>query len=119
MCNSVGFQSDSEFALFDFDSYSEYHNWRRAMEIPVTEQLNLHGSPPEIEEWVERFELWCSILKGGMQNQSVPFFDVELYPLVKNLASPNVLAKLPFEKLKSLLLDHILPVDFQATERAK
>ncbi|VDP93075.1 unnamed protein product [Echinostoma caproni] len=42
-----------------------------------------------------------------------------LYSVVKNLALPNVSVELPFEKLKSLLLDHILPVDFQATERAK
>ncbi|VDP82859.1 unnamed protein product [Echinostoma caproni] len=57
-----------------------------------------------------------------MQNQSVLFVTLgglELYSLVKNLAVPNVPAELPFEKLKSLLLDHILPVDFQATERAK
>ncbi|VDP22029.1 unnamed protein product [Echinostoma caproni] len=40
-----------------------------------------------------------------------------LYSLVKNLALPNVPAELLFEKLKSPLLDHILPVDFQATER--
>ena len=92
------------------------------MEIPSIEQLNLHGSPSEIEEWVERFELWCSIRKGGMQNQSVLFLTLggrELYSLVKNLAFPDVPAELPFAKLKSLLLDHILPVDFQATERAK
>ncbi|VDP89629.1 unnamed protein product [Echinostoma caproni] len=31
----------------------------------------------------------------------------------------NVPAELPFENLKFLLLEHILPVDFQATERAK
>ncbi|VDP93459.1 unnamed protein product [Echinostoma caproni] len=92
------------------------------MEIPVIEPLNLHGSLSEIEEWVERFELWCSIRKGGMQNQSVLFLMLggrELFSLVKNLSFPNVPAELPFEKLKSLLLDHILPVNFQATEWAK
>ncbi|VDP89346.1 unnamed protein product [Echinostoma caproni] len=92
------------------------------MEIPLIEPLNLLGSPSEIEEWVERFELWCSIRKGGMPNQSVLFSTLggrELYSLVNNLSFSNVPAELPFEKLKSLLLDHILPVDFQATERAK
>ncbi|VDP89355.1 unnamed protein product [Echinostoma caproni] len=92
------------------------------MEIPVIEPRNLHGSPLEVKESVERFELWCSIRKGGMQNQSVLFLtlgDRELYSLVKNLSSPNVPAELPSEKLKSLLLDQILSVDFQATERAK
>ncbi|VDP78919.1 unnamed protein product [Echinostoma caproni] len=57
-----------------------------------------------------------------MQNHSVLFLTLggrELYSLMKNLAFPNVPAELPFEKLKSLLRDHILPVDFQVTERAK
>ncbi|VDP38979.1 unnamed protein product [Echinostoma caproni] len=57
-----------------------------------------------------------------MQSQSVLLLTLcgrEVYSLVKNLALPNVSAELPFEKLKSLMLDHILPVDFQATERAK
>ncbi|VDP21429.1 unnamed protein product [Echinostoma caproni] len=92
------------------------------MEIPVTGPLNLHGSPSEVDEWVERFELWCSIRKGGMRNQLVLFLTLggrELYSLVKNLLFPNVSAELPIEKLKSLLLNHILPVGFQATERAK
>ncbi|VDP72171.1 unnamed protein product [Echinostoma caproni] len=56
-----------------------------------------------------------------MQSQSVPFLTLggrELYSL-KNLAFPNIPAELPFVKSKSLLLDHILPVNFQATERAK
>ncbi|VDP81420.1 unnamed protein product [Echinostoma caproni] len=57
-----------------------------------------------------------------MQNQSVLSLTLggrDLYSLVKNLAFPKVPAELAFEKLKSLLLDHILRVDFQATERAK
>ncbi|VDP66514.1 unnamed protein product [Echinostoma caproni] len=40
------------------------------MELATIEQLNLQENPTEIEEWVERFELWCSIRKGGVQNQS-------------------------------------------------
>ncbi|VDP90976.1 unnamed protein product, partial [Echinostoma caproni] len=96
--------------------------WRRALKILVIEPLNLHESPSEVEEWVERFELWCSSRKGGMLNQSILFLTLggrELYSLVKNLAFLNVPAEFPFEKLKFLLLDHIPPVDFQATERAK
>ncbi|VDP84251.1 unnamed protein product [Echinostoma caproni] len=44
-------QSDTEFALFDSDSYSEYYNWRRGMELRTIESLNLHSHPSEIEEW--------------------------------------------------------------------
>ena len=105
-----------------FSSSPNHYNWRRGMEIPAIEPLNLHGSSSEIQEWIERFEVWCSIRKGGMQNQSALFLTLggrDLYSLVKNLAFPDVPAQLPFDQLKSLLVDHILPVDFQATERAK
>ncbi|VDP90369.1 unnamed protein product [Echinostoma caproni] len=116
------FQSDTEFALFDFDSYSEYYNWRRGMELRTIESLNLHSHPSEVEEWVERFELWCSLRQNGKQDQSVLFLTVggkEMYSLLKNLAFPDNPAKLPFPILKQLLLAHVIPVDFQATERAK
>ncbi|VDP95382.1 unnamed protein product [Echinostoma caproni] len=68
------------------------------MELPSIEQLNLQASPSEIEEWVERFELWCSIRKGGVQNQSALFLTAGgrgLYSLLKNLAFLEVPAKLP------------------------
>ncbi|VDP74052.1 unnamed protein product [Echinostoma caproni] len=92
------------------------------MELPRTEQLNLQASPSEIEEWVERFALWCSIRKGGAQNQSALFFTADgrnLYSLLRNLAFPEAPAKLLYESLKSLLLNHLLPTEFQAHERAK
>ncbi|VDP88490.1 unnamed protein product [Echinostoma caproni] len=92
------------------------------MELPTIEQLNLQGSPSEIEEWVERFYLWCSIRKGGAQNQSALFLtagDRDLYSLLRNLAFTEAPAKLPYESLKSLLLNHLLPTEFQAHERAK
>ncbi|VDP92568.1 unnamed protein product [Echinostoma caproni] len=97
-------------------------NWRRAIEIPSIEQLNLQVSPSEIEEWVEQFELWCSIRKGGVQKQSALFLTAggrDQYSLLRNLAFPGVPAKLPYESLKSLLLNHLLPSEFQAHECAK
>ncbi|VDP84636.1 unnamed protein product [Echinostoma caproni] len=96
------------------------------MELPTIEQLNLQANPSEIEEWVERFELWCSIRKGGSQNQSALFPTAggyDLYSLLKNLAFPEAPAKLPYESLKSTM--HLLPVDIsppsemEAHERAK
>ena len=93
------------------------------MELPIIEQLNLRASPAEVEEWVERFELWSSIRKEvKKENQSTYFLTAggrELYSLLKNLAYPKPPASLPFPELKELLLQHILPVNFQATERAK
>ena len=93
------------------------------MELPSIEQLNLQASPAEIEEWVERFELWSSIRKDvKKENQAVFFLTAggrDLYSLMKNLAFPRLPAELPFDELKRLLLQHVLPVNFQATERAK
>ncbi|VDP83172.1 unnamed protein product [Echinostoma caproni] len=92
------------------------------MELSSTELLNLQASPSEIEEWVERFELWYSIRKAGTQNQSALFLTVDgrdLYSLLKNLAFSEVPAKLTYESLNSLLLNHLLPTEFQAHERAK
>ncbi|VDP94554.1 unnamed protein product [Echinostoma caproni] len=92
------------------------------MELPTIEQLNLQASPSKIEEWVERCELWCSIRKGGTHNQSTLFLTAggrDLYSLLRNLAFPEAPTKLPYESLKSLLLNHLLPTEFQAHERAK
>ncbi|MBM6549400.1 hypothetical protein, partial [Streptococcus dysgalactiae] len=92
------------------------------MELPAIEQLNLQGNPSKIEDWVERFELWCSIRKGGKQDPSVLFLTAggrDMYFLLKNLAFPNKPAELPFESLKKLLLNHTQPVNFQAAECAK
>ncbi|VDP91667.1 unnamed protein product [Echinostoma caproni] len=92
------------------------------MELPSIEHLNLKASPSKIEEWVERFELWCSIRKGGVQKQSALFLNAggrDLYLLLEILTFPEVPAKLLYESLKSLLLNHLLPTEFQAHERAK
>ena len=93
------------------------------MELPIIEQLNLRASPAEVEEWVERFELWSSIRKEvKKENQSTYFLTAggrELYSLLKNLAYPKPPAPLPFPELKELLLQHILPVNFQATKRER
>ncbi|VDP90454.1 unnamed protein product [Echinostoma caproni] len=108
----MGFQSDSDFALFD--SYSNYYDWRRGMELRTIESLNLHSRPSGIEAWVERFELWCSLWKNGKQKQSILFLTVdgkEMCSLLKNLAFLDNPAKLPFPMLKPLLLAHVIPVD--------
>ncbi|VDP93046.1 unnamed protein product [Echinostoma caproni] len=92
------------------------------MELPTVEKMNLQASPSEIEEWVKRFELWCSIRKGDIQNQSALFLTAggrDLYSLLRNLAFPEAPPKLPCKSLKSLLLNHLLPTVFQAHERAK
>ncbi|VDP94910.1 unnamed protein product [Echinostoma caproni] len=92
------------------------------MELRTIESLNLHSHPSEIEEWFERFELWCSLRHNGKRDQSIIFLMVggkEMYFWLKNLAFPDNPTKLPFPILKQLLLAHVIPVDFQATERVK
>ena len=93
------------------------------MDVPAIEQINLRADPSAIEDWVERFELWCSINpKVKETNQSTYFLTAgggELYTLMKNLAVPKSPATCKFEDLKLTLLKHVLPVNFQATERAK
>ncbi|VDP94379.1 unnamed protein product [Echinostoma caproni] len=92
------------------------------MELPTIEQMSLQASPSEIEEWVERFELWCSIRRDGTQNQSTLFlivFGRDPYYLLRNLAFPDAPATLQYESLKSLLPNHLLPTEFQAHERVK
>ncbi|VDP96438.1 unnamed protein product [Echinostoma caproni] len=92
------------------------------MKLRTVESLSLHSHPSEIEKWVERFELWCSLRQNGRQDQSVLFLTVggkEMYSLLKNFAFPDNPAKLPFPILKQLLLAHVMLVDFQATVRAK
>ncbi|VDP36721.1 unnamed protein product [Echinostoma caproni] len=82
---------------------------------------HIAASPSKIEEWVERFELWF-IRKGGTQNQSALFLTASgcgLYSLLRNLAFFEAPAKLPYESLKSPLLNHLLPTGFQTHERAK
>ena len=63
----------------------KYYNWRRVMELSTIEQLNLQASPSEIEDWVERFELWCSVQKSlKADNLSALFLTAggrELYSL--------------------------------------
>ncbi|VDP76549.1 unnamed protein product [Echinostoma caproni] len=78
-------------------------NWRFVMELPIIEQLNLQTSPSEVEEWVERFELRCSIRKYDTQNQSARFLTAggrDLYTVMKNLPFPYTLAELLYESLK-------------------
>jgi hypothetical protein len=93
------------------------------MDVPVLEPMNLQAGPSEIEVWVERFELWCALRSDVEEtNKSAYFLTTggrELYALMKNLSFPKAPSACKFEELKSLLLKHVLPVNFQAAERAK
>ena len=88
------------------------------MEIPVLEPMNLHTNPSAILDWIDRFELWCSLRSDITElNKSKYFLLIggkELYTLMKNLSFPNAPATKTFSDLKYLLLKQVLPVNFQA-----
>ncbi len=91
------------------------------MQFPVLKQLNLRASPPGMEKWVKRFELWSSIrMEVKKENQSTYFLTLggrQLYGLLKISAYPKFPASLPFDELMKFSLQHVLPVNFQAIER--
>lgn len=102
---------------------SKYHNWRGGIELSSIKQLNLQAVATGIEEWIVRFELWCYIrtdVKTG--NQTAFYFTFggrSLYSLKKNLALARPPASIPFDELRDLLLNHVVPVNFHATKHSR
>ncbi|VDP71978.1 unnamed protein product [Echinostoma caproni] len=70
------------------------------LELDPNNEEEIAFNPFEIEERIERFELWCSIRKDGTQNQSALFLTaggLDLYCMLRNSAFPEASAKLPNE----------------------
>ncbi|CAH8639600.1 unnamed protein product [Dicrocoelium dendriticum] len=87
------------------------------------EFLNVNASPRELQEYMERFELWW-LTKDDLREdlKSAHFLTVigrEAYTLLKNLAYPQLPSKLSNDKLRDLLLSHLLPENFVVAERVK
>ncbi|VDP86286.1 unnamed protein product [Echinostoma caproni] len=93
------------------------------MESCSLENLNIHTSARKVEDYLERFEIWCSTRKGfDGERKTAHFLTVigkDAYSLLKNLAFPDSPISLSYESLKTLLLEHLQPVNFKAAERAK
>lgn len=87
------------------------------------ESLNIHSSVRVIEDYVERFDIWCLTQKDlNNELKSAYFLSVigpDAYALLKNLSFPELPIKVGYDKLKDILLQHFQPVNFEATERAK
>ncbi|VDP90265.1 unnamed protein product [Echinostoma caproni] len=87
------------------------------------ENLNMHASAREVEDYLERFEIWCITWKGLDGERKTAYFltviGKDAYSLLKNLALPDSLISLSYESLKTLLLKHLQPANFEAAERAK
>ena len=88
-----------------------------------SEILNIHSPPRDIEDYLERFELWC-LTKGDLKDdiKVAHFLTIvgkDAYSLIKNLSFPNAPSKLSYEKIKEILLHQVMPRNFEIAERAK
>ncbi|VDP93607.1 unnamed protein product [Echinostoma caproni] len=87
------------------------------------EILDIHSNSRYVEDYLERFEIWCLTRKSlDAEKKTAHFLSAvgkEAYALIKNLAFPESPIQLKYEELKDLLLKHFQPVNFEATERAK
>ena len=93
------------------------------MEYPPFEHLNVNSPAREYEDYLERFEIWCTTCKEMPSEKQVAHFltviGKDAYALLKNLAFPRPPKHSPYMELKRILLAHVKPVNFEAAERAK
>ena len=78
----------------------------------------------EVEDWFERFEFMTLTRKDckDIKVKTAHFLTClgkTSYALIKDLTYPELLADKNYYELKELLLDHVTPANFEATERAK
>ncbi|VDP75138.1 unnamed protein product [Echinostoma caproni] len=87
------------------------------------EILDIHSNSRYVEDYLERFEIWCLTRKSlDAEKKTAHFLSAvwkEAYVLIKHLAFPESPIQLKYEELKDLLLKHFQSVNFEATERAK
>ena len=86
-------------------------------------KLDISGSARKIEDYLERFEIWC-MAKGNVKEHPKPalflnFIGKDAYALIKNLTFPDSPISMPYEKIRNALLQHVRPMNFEAAERAK
>ena len=87
------------------------------------EFLDLHAPISDIEDYFERFELWCIACKNVSEEQKTAVFlsvvGKSAYSVIKNLAFPKKPVSLPYDDIKKLVLRHTQPINFEIAERAK
>ncbi|VDP93105.1 unnamed protein product [Echinostoma caproni] len=87
------------------------------------ESLDLNCSARNIGDYFERFKVWwLTRSKPDEQKKSALFSNAagkNAYTLIKNLAHPSPPVSVPYEDLNYLLLQHMEPTNFEASERAK
>ena len=79
--------------------------------------------PAGVENWHERYELYVLTNdKISTANKTAFYLTLigkQAYDLLKDLAFPDDISTKTVDKLKKLLLNHLRPVHFEATERAR
>ncbi|VDP89104.1 unnamed protein product, partial [Echinostoma caproni] len=87
------------------------------------EFLDLNCSARDIEDYFDRFEIWWLTRSKPDEEKKSAFLlnaaGKNAYTLIKNLAYPSPPVSVPYDDLKSLLLQHVKPTNFEASERAK
>ena len=93
-----------------------------ANSLTFIEPLNLKDVNG-IEKWHNRFRLYTKINKDITEDNLTIYYltmiGKESYDLLVDLAFPKDLEKLKMDDLEKILIRHVKPVNFEATERAK
>ena len=86
------------------------------------ENLDLQKTD-QLEDWFERFDLYCAtddrITESNQTAYLLTYAGGSAYNLVKNLAFPRKPNQLKPTEIRDILLHHLRPMNFQATERAR
>ena len=72
------------------------------------EKLDINASARDIEDYLERFEIWC-MTKGNVKEDTKPalflnFIGKDAYALVRNLTFPDSPIAMPYEKIRNALI---------------
>ena len=86
------------------------------------ERLDINTSAREIEDYLERFEIWC-MAKCNAKEDGKPalfpnFTGKDAYAVIRNLTSPDSPISMPYEKTRNSLIPHVRPMNFEAAKRA-
>ncbi|VDP85768.1 unnamed protein product [Echinostoma caproni] len=119
--------AESDIYIPNFGPSTNHNNWRRGHFEPIDscslENLNIHASACDVEDYLERFEIWCITQKELEGESKTAYFltvsGKDAYSLLKSLASPDSPIALWYKSLETLLLKHLHPAIFEAAERAK
>jgi len=87
------------------------------------EPLDINSTARDVEDYLERFEIWC-LTKEDLSDEKklanlLHFLGKPAFALLKNLAFPVAPMTLTLDKVKNILLQHYKPINFVAAERAK